>query len=74
MRRYRPAEIALRKVTEKGDAFNERDFILQRGVGRIILQQFVEAGWIVAEPAALLGCPMYRLTEHGRAGLIAANP
>jgi hypothetical protein len=73
MRRYRPAEVALRKVTEKGDAFKERDFILQRGIGRLILRQCVEAGWIVAEPAALLELPMYRLTEHGRAGLNAAT-
>jgi hypothetical protein len=73
MRRYRPAETALRRVTEKGDAFNERDFILQRGVGLLILRQFVEAGWIVAVPTALLERPMYRLTEHGRAGLIAAR-
>ena len=69
MRRYRPAEAALRKATEGGDVFEDRDFILQRGVSRRILQRLVEAGWVVVEPVTLLERKMYRLTERGRAGL-----
>lgn len=68
MRRYRPGEAALRKLTQNGDAFNAQDFILERGVGRAKLQQFLEAGWIAPEPAAHLG-QIYRLTDHGRSGL-----
>jgi DNA-binding PadR family transcriptional regulator len=69
MRPNRPAEAALRKVTERGDVFEGRDFILQRGVGRVVLQRYLDAGWIFAEPVPPKERQTYRLTEAGRTGL-----
>jgi DNA-binding PadR family transcriptional regulator len=73
MRPNRPTEAALRKVTERGDVFEDRDFILQRGVSRMVLQRLVDAGWVVAELATPQERQTYRLTEAGRAGLAALH-
>jgi DNA-binding PadR family transcriptional regulator len=71
MKRYKPAETALRRVTSGGDVFEHQDFILQRGVSYFSLKRLVDARWVVAEPATVLERQMYRLTERGRAALAA---